>query len=487
VNDLPQDDKTTFTGNPIPWGKTNNGNGAVAFKGAAADLYLGGGQVAAPVEEKEPVTFFSTSQYSGEVVWYPADSTFKGGQLYTATITLTPKVGYAFPSPENITAYYTQPQASSVVVTHEYDLQAYVPVPVEGVPAPTNVETSNMYILIDWRVYDDSKWEPHNGLFEKEKIYGAVITLKLKTGTFDPNITFQYPNNWSGTGGPIKGYYQYNGAADNWTLQTGELSDKLKTTYDGANLTKEEATKTRFVMVGFDETQNAAPLNPGRAPGDPVGGNPLAVITFKRLGISEKVIINGPFTDAQEMLQKAKDAGNTKMSITLSKIHDDTYLPENPDKILANYITSDKSPSTVFIDGGGRLLNTTEDGPTITVENGVTLTLYNIILEHESSADYPVIKVEDGGHLILGDGVSISGNNAANGGGVYVASGGTFEMYGGTISGNTATTLGGGVYMASGGTFTMKGGTVSGNTANTLGGGVYVAKGGTFKKMYCFC
>jgi hypothetical protein len=65
------------------------------------------------------------------------------------------------------------------------------------------------------------------------------------------------------------------------------------------------------------------------------------------------------------------------------------------------------------------------------------------------------------------------------GGGVYFA-GGTFNMSGGTISGNTAY-YGGGVYFAGGGgTFAMNGGTISSNTAY-YGGGVYV-NGGTFTK-----
>ncbi|MDE7194028.1 MAG: hypothetical protein K2O14_08670, partial [Oscillospiraceae bacterium] len=76
--------------------------------------------------------------------------------------------------------------------------------------------------------------------------------------------------------------------------------------------------------------------------------------------------------------------------------------------------------------------------------------------------------------------VSIYNNKATGtggmGGGVYVVTSGTFTMYGGTISGNTATN-GGGVYVNDYGTFTMKDGTISGNTATTSGGGVYFSEG----------
>ena len=80
-------------------------------------------------------------------------------------------------------------------------------------------------------------------------------------------------------------------------------------------------------------------------------------------------------------------------------------------------------------------------------------------------------------------GGSITGNTATDGrgrgGGVYVTSGGAFKMFGGSITGNKATD-GGGVYkIGSNSTFTMTGGSITGNTADDSGGGVYV-NGGSF-------
>jgi len=79
-------------------------------------------------------------------------------------------------------------------------------------------------------------------------------------------------------------------------------------------------------------------------------------------------------------------------------------------------------------------------------------------------------------------GGNISGNTTGTGGGVYTYTNGTFNMYGGTISENTATEVtegggGGGVYNH--GTFNMYGGTISNNTA-TNGGGVFNTIDGTF-------
>jgi uncharacterized repeat protein (TIGR02543 family) len=90
------------------------------------------------------------------------------------------------------------------------------------------------------------------------------------------------------------------------------------------------------------------------------------------------------------------------------------------------------------------------------------------------------------GSFIMKTGAKIIGNRAANGGGgVYVNNGGSFEMSGGEISGNSATSsssgVGGGVYVSGiDSSFTMSGGKIFGNTATNSGGGVY-ATGGTFE------
>ena len=99
-------------------------------------------------------------------------------------------------------------------------------------------------------------------------------------------------------------------------------------------------------------------------------------------------------------------------------------------------------------------------GSDITLDlNGYTLT---------GNGQTSVITVNTNGTFALNGSGTITGGNADNGGGVYVA--GTFTMNDGTIARNTAE-QGGGVYVASG-SFTMQGGTISRNNARD-GGGVY--------------
>ena len=65
------------------------------------------------------------------------------------------------------------------------------------------------------------------------------------------------------------------------------------------------------------------------------------------------------------------------------------------------------------------------------------------------------------------------------GGGVY-NNGSEFNMYGGVISGNNSEDCGGGVFCHNGGSFNMFGGKITDNNANTHGGGVYFASTKSF-------
>jgi len=112
------------------------------------------------------------------------------------------------------------------------------------------------------------------------------------------------------------------------------------------------------------------------------------------------------------------------------------------------------------------------DGGTLKMNSGSTITGNTRTTTNSSGAGVNV-----GGTFEMNGG-TISGNTAAsNGGGVAIYEG-SFTMTGGTISGNTAASAGGGVSLRSG-TFTMHGGTISGNTA-TYGGGIFILQGGTF-------
>jgi hypothetical protein len=119
--------------------------------------------------------------------------------------------------------------------------------------------------------------------------------------------------------------------------------------------------------------------------------------------------------------------------------------------------------------GGNRVIRLKSHGNMFRVHSNVTLILDNNITLMGHNGNTGNMVTVDGGMLKMNAGVTIAGNTTY--GGVYVSSSGTFEMTGGTISGNgkNTDTYGG---VDNRGTFTMSGGIIIGNTSK-YGGGVY--------------
>jgi len=98
-----------------------------------------------------------------------------------------------------------------------------------------------------------------------------------------------------------------------------------------------------------------------------------------------------------------------------------------------------------------------------------------------NNTGYYGVRIDSDCSFVMSDGI-IADNN----GGVFLCSWSSFELSGGTISGNTALYGGGGVYIESGCSFVMLDGTICNNTAGYsmygggFGGGVFVAHGGSF-------
>ena len=135
----------------------------------------------------------------------------------------------------------------------------------------------------------------------------------------------------------------------------------------------------------------------------------------------------------------------------------------------------------------GKTITRTGTGGVIKVNSGATLAVYDCgttgkITGGNSGGGYQYgagVSISDG-HFILNGG-SITGNTLTSiisGGGVAVeGQNGIFDMNGGSISNNSAA-YGGGVYCRNNGVFNLNGGTISGNTArSTDGGGVHVYAG----------
>jgi len=124
-----------------------------------------------------------------------------------------------------------------------------------------------------------------------------------------------------------------------------------------------------------------------------------------------------------------------------------------------------------MVTGGNR-----DYGAGITISNGTTLNLYNIkISGNENKTDGGALYIRGGGTVNMFSG-EISGNKSRTGAAVCIADKaskpGVFNLYGGTITGNSATGNGGALFGYVGAQFNLAGGTITGNTANH-GGAFY--------------
>ena len=130
-------------------------------------------------------------------------------------------------------------------------------------------------------------------------------------------------------------------------------------------------------------------------------------------------------------------------------------------------------------------------GSGVEVESGGTFNMYGGKITGNTAAKGGGVEVDSGKFNLYGGEIADNKSEGQNGtgGGVYVVgdtfakSKGTFTMSGGTISGNTADSTDGadgGVGVYNDAEFTMSGGTISGNTAKGQGGGVGVHSRGTF-------
>jgi hypothetical protein len=129
-----------------------------------------------------------------------------------------------------------------------------------------------------------------------------------------------------------------------------------------------------------------------------------------------------------------------------------------------NNLARHNGSGELVIDGGGRALQLggRGKGSLLTVGEGVSLTLRNIVLTGSSNNDSALVKVEAGGALVLGRGAVVKENrNFA----VHVE-GGLCVMSGGEISGNGREHYG--VLVSGGGAFTLDGGTLRGNVGGVV-------------------
>jgi hypothetical protein len=225
----------------------------------------------------------------------------------------------------------------------------------------------------------------------------------------------------------------------------------------------ENDAQVAFLLSG---NQGSAPPVAGTtAPSAPAPNASAGTAAQAAPSITGTIVPGSSLAEKLTWVQRSADSHNT-------------YIIEvNADENIAPHVFEFRGGINITVVlrgvGANRTVRLRSNGTMFTIRSQATFILYNnITLMGHSQNTGPMVRVEQG-IFKMNNGSAITGNTSTSreGGGVYVVgNGSTFEMAGGTISGNTAD-QGGGVY-TNFGTFTMSGGTISGNTASR-GGGIY--------------
>ncbi|MCL2154508.1 MAG: hypothetical protein FWH53_02465 [Leptospirales bacterium] len=269
-------------------------------------------------------------------------------------------------------------------------------------------------------------------------------------------------------------WYKKISSTSNWEMITGEI----KAGYTPAIMT----AGTTYYYV---EITNTIPDN-----GD--GGTKTTTVKSNEITVTiqqpvAKVSIGG--TDTYwNTLQEAFDS-ITSGTATV------TVLENIPNQAP---ISISGTKTINLVSDGANEIQLGSTGSLLTISSGVTLRIGDsssnggassgtLTLKGINPNTASLIRVSGGtlelyvNAIITSNNYSSSSNSVYGGGGVYVASGGTFTMNGGSIEGNSYTTSyptggGGGVYVDNNATFTMNSGNIERNisTGSWGGGGVFL-------------
>ena len=151
--------------------------------------------ISAPIAGEKPVYGIKGEQFTGTITWTPdlIDSKFGPQTVYTATITLTPKVGYTI---SGVAAnFFTVEGATSVsnaansgVVTATFPQTGTAVVWENDLWNVTTPETGKNPVLTFEKPNYTGKvvWSPEASTFAASTVYTATVTLTPKEGfTFD--------------------------------------------------------------------------------------------------------------------------------------------------------------------------------------------------------------------------------------------------------------------------------------------------------------
>jgi hypothetical protein len=428
VNDEAQDGDTTFSGSPIPWDGTVNGNGAAAFTAAQGSIDLAG-HIPAPVVGGTPVTSFSTTQYSGTVKWIPNHSTFQANAAYQATVTLEPAAGHVF--------------SADLEVRHGTNSVS----PPLGSP-----EGGVRIVQIDFALLGiPSNLDCGGATFSEAVI---MIRAARQAGAGSLSLTLD-GRTAAGTGSSTNPDNHSRGDSISFSAAGSTLNSPPTVAIDGGSRVVEDTGNPGAAFITVEDG---------------------VTLTLKNITLQIGIYgsMHNPVVRVGSGGVLILEEGAVITGHTNEGEGDGGVVVGNGGRLLMK--GGEISGNTAAGGNGGGVYVAgmfTMQGGTITGNNG-------------NGNGGGGVYVDNGGTFSMRGG-AVSGNEApGNGGGVYVAAGGTFSMLAGTIGGNNTNGNGGGVYAAAGGFFVKSLGTIYGfgaanaNHAATYNGhAAYAEDGGT--------
>jgi hypothetical protein len=419
--------------------------------------------LAAPVAGATPQKAVEGAQYRGWVAWARTDNQdpvaglFAAGTAYTAKVTLQAASGrkfdglmdnsfthgtllqgtdivYAPANPGVVTINFPATGSVPVVTVTDLDLTYKVPAPRPGETPVKSVAGQGYTGTVAWTYSGNTS---HTGLFATNTAYKATVTLTAGAGFTFAGLT-----------------------AANFTHDDAAV--------DGISY----GPNPGVVSITF-----------------PATGNNSATGSFLFSSLPFSGAYSTDDDSAIDVIKGYKGQPALYLKLTWQTAKEDVELDGSTDLDTTGLVLdASNSPANITIDGSDRVIDLTGSatGSLITVGAGVTLTLKNITFKglwgpnpnnfgngpDSNNNTASLIRVEANGTLILENDAVIRDNVAVKpgqGGGVYVAGGGSLTMKTGSEISHNQAHVGGGVQVD--GAFTMEGGTIKSNFAHCTGDG----------------
>jgi hypothetical protein len=348
---------------------------------------------------------------------------FEAEREYKASIELTAASGYTF---DNLGEHFTHATAQSV--SHSFGFSSLVSIIFKPTAPIPLVSVGDLDLT-------DKVSRPAAGVMPEGKVFGTQYT-----GTVDWTVT---------AGSPVDDDDPF--AAGTFYTATVTLNAAPGYIFTGIKAKPTEALVAGAFTYSGGTVTHPEVASPG-APAItvtikfPVTAGP-ATVSPQRFGNIDSSI------SALYHMNQRKDGG----PLTINILNGITQTLVQGTSLITREAGQENTPRHVTINGTGsdaklvlKLETSTSPGPGITLrgdgtDNGLVVTLTNIVIQGRSGLNAPLVKLEDKARLVLGSGViigAVSGlgndNSAANGGGVHLGPGCVLEMEDGSeIKGNT--------------------------------------------------